>query len=248
LKSSVLVLGGYGLFGKRVCDLLLRNCDCEIVIAGRNLSQAKACCDGQDEPGRTHAIAVDSQSPSLVEELKFIRSQFNTKVLIHCAGPFQGQSYAVARAAIDAGLHYIDLADGREFVSGITMLDAAAKAAGVAIISGASSVPALSSAVVEQLAEHWTEVHSIDIGISPGNQTERGIATMRAILSYCGARIPGWEGGMQIHRFGWQGMRASRYRMPAGKRWLVDCDEAAVALLPTRDILAVLRGLHIRYE
>jgi hypothetical protein len=69
--------------------------------------------------------------------------------VIHTAGPFQGQDYTVARAAIDAGCHYVDLADGRQFVTGIVALDAAAKSRGLTSASGASSVPALSSAVVD---------------------------------------------------------------------------------------------------
>jgi saccharopine dehydrogenase-like NADP-dependent oxidoreductase len=36
--------------------------------------------------------------------------------VIHTAGPFQGQDYAVARSAIAAGANYIDLADGRDLL------------------------------------------------------------------------------------------------------------------------------------
>jgi saccharopine dehydrogenase-like NADP-dependent oxidoreductase len=39
-------------------------------------------------------------------------------LVIHCAGPFQNQDYRVALAALSCGAHYIDLADGREFVTG----------------------------------------------------------------------------------------------------------------------------------
>ena len=58
--------------------------------------------------------------------------------------PYGRDPYRVARAAIAAGAHYIDLADDGAFVAGIGALDEEAKAAGVAVISGASSVPAIS--------------------------------------------------------------------------------------------------------
>ena len=45
------------------------------------------------------------------------------------------------------------IADGRDFVSGIGVLDAEARTAGVVAISGAFSVPALSGAVVRALGE-----------------------------------------------------------------------------------------------
>ena len=72
-------------------------------------------------------------------------------VLINASGPFQHHDYALPRACIAAGCHYIDLADARAFVTGIGVLDAEAKAAGVSVVSGASSVPGLSSAAVQRI-------------------------------------------------------------------------------------------------
>jgi saccharopine dehydrogenase-like NADP-dependent oxidoreductase len=43
---------------------------------------------------------------------------------VDAAGPFQGAEPRVARAAIAAGLHYVDLADARDFVAGFRALDA----------------------------------------------------------------------------------------------------------------------------
>ena len=60
--------------------------------------------------------------------------------------------YDVAKACIAWGCHYIDLADGREFVDGISALDALARENNVLVVSGASSVPCLTSALVD----HWT--------------------------------------------------------------------------------------------
>jgi len=44
-------------------------------------------------------------------------------LVINASGPFQTQDYRVARAAIDAGAHYVDLTDARGFVTGIGALD-----------------------------------------------------------------------------------------------------------------------------
>jgi hypothetical protein len=126
-------------------------------------------------------------APGLEDRLKALE----VDALIHTSGPFQGQDYRVARACAQAGVHYVDLADGRDFVCGIDVLDPQAKAAGVLLLSGASSVPALSSAVVDALASGMARVSDIDIGISPGNRTDRGLSTVAAILSYCGKPLPG---------------------------------------------------------
>jgi short subunit dehydrogenase-like uncharacterized protein len=88
---------------------------------------------------------LDIHTPDLERALQALAPH----VVVHTCGPFQGQQYHVAAACIAAGAHYIDLADGREFVAGIGCLQKQALAAGLAVISGASSVPALSSTVAD---------------------------------------------------------------------------------------------------
>jgi saccharopine dehydrogenase-like NADP-dependent oxidoreductase len=88
--------------------------------------------------------------------------------LIKTAGPFQSQRYTVALAAIQAGCHYIDLADGHEFVAGISSLDGPARERGVTVISGASTVPALSSAVIDRYLAQFVRLEGIEFGISSG--------------------------------------------------------------------------------
>jgi saccharopine dehydrogenase-like NADP-dependent oxidoreductase len=50
----------------------------------------------------------------------------------------------------------------REFVRGIYSLDEQAKKSNVAVISGASTVPGISSAVVEHLSKHFSVMESIE--------------------------------------------------------------------------------------
>ena len=132
-----------------------------------------------------------------------------------CVGPFQGQDYRVAEACIRTGAHYIVLADGRQFVAGIGILNDAATAAGVLVTGGASSVPALSSAAVDRLVEGMREVRAIDVGISPGNRTERGLSTVQSILSYCGQPIAGTHGEVAT---GWGSTYHHTYPTPVGSR------------------------------
>jgi Saccharopine dehydrogenase NADP binding domain len=225
---TIMVLGGYGLFGKRVCAGLLRIDGVKVLVAGRDANAARAFASTLGE--RAEALQIDWQAADFSERLAAAKPQ----ILIHCAGPFQAQDYRVANAAIAIGAHYIDLADGRDFVRGIDQLHAVALAKGLAVISGASSVPALSSSVLTELTQGWQSVAHVDIGISPGNKTERGLATIRAILSYVGEPIPAWQGGKPARTIGWQGLRRFYYPKPAGKRWLVNCDVPDLTLLPVQ--------------
>ena len=143
----------------------------------------------QDLDARLVATLFDaSNSATLQAKLK----QLQVHVVVNCVGPFQGSDYRIAQACIDSKVHYIDLADGRAFVCGFAKeLDAQALAQGVTLISGASSVPGLSSAVVALLASTYKLdcITRIDMAISPGNHTPRGLATMQSILGQVGRTL-----------------------------------------------------------
>ena len=221
----VLVIGGYGFFGSRLVELLSRQPGLHILVAGRSHTQAEALVH-KLRPGavsQLEAHALDIAAPSLAQLL----TTLHPATVIHTAGPFQGQDYRVASACIAAGAHYIDLADGRDFVAGIGALHDAAARAGVLVTSGASSVPALSGAAADALAAGMHRVGAIDIGISPGNRTERGLSTVRAILGYCGQPLPGGATG-------WRTTRAHTYPAPVGRRLLSPCDVPDLALLGPR--------------
>ena len=226
---TVLVIGGYGFFGRRLVERLAGQTGLHILVAGRSPGAAEALVRQTRLTARSElsAVALDAMATTLRVQLAHLRPD----VVVHTSGPFQSQDYRVAEACIAAGVHYIDLADGREFVSGIGALDAAARRAGVLVTSGASSVPALSAAVADALCSGLARVDGIDIGISPGNRTERGQATVKAILSYCGQPLPAGSGAP---RFGWSGASRHRYPAPVGSRLLSPCDVPDLTLLPPR--------------
>ncbi len=123
--------------------------------------------------------------------------------VIDAAGPFQGSPYTLVNAAIEAGVHYIDLADARDFVAGFGALDDAAKARGVLAVTGASSTPALSQAVLDELTRDWKRVDAVEIAILPGGQAVMGLSVVRAILSYAGRPVNVWRFGRWDGAPGW---------------------------------------------
>ena len=224
----VLVIGGYGFFGRRLVARLSLRGDLQVLVAGRRLDAARSLVQalGPRSRAQLSAAELDVQAPTLADDLR----KLAPTMVIDTAGPFQGQPYRVPRACIASGVHCVDLADDRAYVCGITDLDAAARQAGVAVVSGASSVPALSGAAADHLAGGLASVTSIDIGISPGNRTERGHATVAAILRGCGQPMPGGDG----QRVGWLGSWSHAYPDPVGRRLLSPCDVPDLALLPAR--------------
>jgi hypothetical protein len=182
---KVVVLGGYGNFGARISRALAGDAAVDLVVAGRDLARARAFA----VPLGAGAAALDTTHAGLADQLASLGAQ----LVIHTAGPFQGQDYAVARAAVAAACHYIDLADGRRFVCDFApALDRLFRHAKRSAVTGASTVPALSSAVVDALRPRFARLDAIDFCIAPAQQAPRGPATIAGVLSYCGA--PGMSG------------------------------------------------------
>jgi hypothetical protein len=227
--TRVLIIGGYGFFGRRLVERLSKQFGLHITIAGRSSAAADAlACKLRPAAASALAFAaLDIQHPAFASQLK----QISPAIVVNASGPFQGQDYRVAEACIASGVHYIDLADGREFVTGIGALNADAINAGILVTSGASSVPALSSAAADHLVRGIQTVIAIDVGISPGNRTERGLSTVQGILSYCGQKLPSSPRKPLV---GWLGAYRYTYPAPVGPRLHSPCDVPDLVLLPTR--------------
>jgi len=227
-STRVLLLGAYGFFGRRIAAALVRNRRLQLVLGGRDEQKATALAY---QLGLTaaHARAIDATDPRLAMLLK----KLGIELLIHTAGPFQEQSYHVAEAAIAAGCDYLDLADGREFVCGITRLDAAARAAGVSVVSGVSSLPAMSAAVVDRYLPEFSRLDAIRMGISSGAVVP-GTATIRAVFGYCGQPIRVLENGSWIEVHGWLDTVTHEFPKQVGVRLLGRCDVPDLELLPKR--------------
>jgi saccharopine dehydrogenase-like NADP-dependent oxidoreductase len=223
----VLVLGGYGNFGGYVCRALGGDATIQLVVAGRDHARARAFAAGLAAVNPAEAAAVDIDDPE--EAIAASRPD----LVIHTVGPFQGQDYRVAEAAIACGAHYCDLADAREFVTRVGVLDAKAKDAGVAVIAGASSVPCLTAAYLDAAASEFAVIDCVDYGIAAAQQTNRGLGTASAILSYVGRPFTMLRDGRMARVFGWQGLHSEVYP-ELGRRWFGYCDIPDNALFPER--------------
>lgn len=227
--KRVLILGGYGNFGRVIAASLAKENFIQVIVAGRSLAKAKAFTQTLTTSNTPEALQLDFHQDDLLNALKEIQAE----IVIHTSGPFQGQGYEVAQACIKAGIHYIDLADGRDFVRGITELDKLAKQQQVLVVSGASSVPCLTSALVDAYQPEFKSLESLDYGITTAQRTARGLATTAAILGYTGKGFKTLLNGQEKTMYGWQGLKARKYAQ-LGWRLLGNCDIPDLSLFPRR--------------
>ncbi len=226
----ILVIGAGGVFGSRLCEGLLRN-GFEVVAAGRDRGRSEAAA------ARLRAAFPQGRIDTATLEVATLTAAdlkaTGADIVADMAGPFQGAEPTTARAAIAAGLAYVDLADGRDFVAAFPALDAEARAAGVVALTGCSSTPALSNAVLDRLTEGWREVVSVEAAISPGARAPRGLSVMRAILSWLGRPVRVFEGGGWTRRRGWSGLYRRDFGR-AGRRHVSLCETPDLDLFADR--------------
>lgn len=195
---KILILGGYGVFGGRLAELLVDMPDLDLLICGRDLDRATRFCAAYRGAARVHPHALDRRAiaPAL--------GRFQPDLVVDASGPFQdygADGYQVVEACIAAGVDYLDFADGADFVFGIDRFDAAAKAAGVFILSGVSSFPALTGAVLREMAK-TIDIRGVEGGIAPSPFAGIGLNVMRAVVGYAGAPVKLRRAGKDTHGIG----------------------------------------------
>lgn len=241
---TVLIVGGYGTFGGRLAHLLA---DCEgltLLIGGRSLERAQQFCVAEANAapvaplcsgtggGRAQLQAVRfDRGRSVEEQLRALAPH----VVVDASGPFQAYAdYGLVEACISLGIHYLDLADGADFVCGIERFDQRARERDVFVLSGVSSFPVLTAAVVRLLSGGMARVEDISAGIAPSPFANVGLNVIRAIAGYAGKPV------RLVNRVGYALTETRRYTIAAPGWVPVDSLEFSLVDVPDIRVLAQL--------
>jgi len=198
-RGKVLVVGGTGHFGRLLVEDLRRHTDCELMVAGRR--------------------SADLSNPVSLEAV--LRG---VSVAICAAGPFQTLPTTLVELCLRRGIHYIDLADDRGFVSKIRSLVAAQNEPLAAVCTGWSTVSALSGILARIGAAGCETVDSIYIHMAPGNRVPRSVGTIASLLHSVGKPFKVLRNGSWCTVRGWSEGRDYVFPEPIGRRrgYLVD--------------------------
>lgn len=184
---KILIVGGYGTFGGRLAHLLADDERFTLLIAGRDKRKAQAFCKQLPTGAKREALVFD-RNTNLQGQLREIKPD----LVVDATGPWQSYGkdpYRLVNACIALGINYMDLADGSEFVEGIHLFDEGAKKQNIFVLSGVSSFPVLTAAVVRRLSKGLTKINSIKGGIAPSPYAGVGLNVIRAIASYAGKKL-----------------------------------------------------------
>ena len=222
-SPTVLILGGYGAFGRLISAELARLTGANIIIGGRSPAQGEPFAA---EIGATFR-PVDARDPGA------LRAALNgCHLLLNAAGPFAAVDLTIPATAIAAGVNYIDIGDGRHYLRAIHALHESACEQGVFACFGASSSPAISAAMVRALCPAGAPIRAIHLGLNAGNRNPVGHSTVASILAYVGQPVPVWQDGVWTGQYGWGMGEFATFPPPIGRRRLQLCDVSELDLLP----------------
>jgi len=156
----VLVLGGVGEIGSEIVRAVAEADDvAEVHIGDILIDKAKKLAEDVGE--KASAIYVD-----VTDHEKLVNTMKNFDVVTSCVGPFYRFGVPVVRAAVEAGVNYIDIMDDpdptREILDDAT-LNKTAKDAEAIVIIGLGSTPGLVNVLAKYGASKLDETDEISV-------------------------------------------------------------------------------------
>ena len=208
----VLVMGGLGGMGQGVSRDLIKQDKIEKVILGDINTDPSRMQDKLRASEKVSLIRIDvNDHHGMVSAIK------SADVVINCAGPFYKTAVAVARAAVEAKVNYIDICDDYEaaeilFASDI---DNAARAAGITVLTGMGSDPGTNNVIVKWFANKLDRVDEIALFWVVSIAELAGAAWDHSLHMTIG-QIPQYLNGKLEHVEGGTGVETATFLEPLG--------------------------------
>jgi hypothetical protein len=175
VKSAILIVGGYGVVGKRVGADLAPDYPGLVLLGGRTLTRAEqvAKTTGHGVRGRAIDIAVPSSIAPALE---------GGSVGISC---IDQPGRPLLWAALERGLSYTDITPhltelGRG--AAYEKIDVAARASGARVVLGTGIVPGISNVMVRALANTLGGANAIETPLLLSASDEKGPASLDYLL------------------------------------------------------------------
>lgn len=209
----VLVIGGTGGMGQGVArDLIKQDKITDVILGDINI-----------DPNRVQEKLRASTKVSLVkmdvnDHDSMVGAIKKVDIVINCAGPFYKTAVAVARAAVEAKVNYIDICDDYEaaeilFASDI---DKAAKDAGITVLTGMGSDPGTNNVLVKWYANKLDRVDEIYLYWVVSIAELAGAAWDHSLHMILG-KIPQYLDGKLEYVEGGSGEELENFLEPLGK-------------------------------
>jgi lysine 6-dehydrogenase len=199
MGMQTLVLGGTGGMGQGVArDLIKQEQIRKVTLGDINIDPSRVQ-EKLRASGKVSLTRIDvNDHNGLVKTIR------DADVVINCAGPFYKTAVAVAKAAVEAKVNYIDICDDYEATDILfnSDIDKAAKEAGITVLTGMGSDPGTNNVIVKLYANQLDRVDEIalfwvvSIAELSGAAWDHGLhMTIGKIPQYLDGKLEYVEGG-----------------------------------------------------
>jgi len=169
---DILIVGGYGVVGRRIATLLAPHFPDRVLIAGRDERRAEELCRELGRGTRPRRINL-SDAPSIEGALDGVGT------VMTCVAQ---REQHLLRAAIARGAGYTDIAPRLAFWQGARELTADARRTGARIILGAGLSPGISNMMAQKLARAAGHVDRVETAILLSLGDEYGPDSLHHVL------------------------------------------------------------------
>ena len=209
---QVIVVGGAGTMGQGVARDLIKQDKITKVTLGDIVTDPNRLQEKLRASDKIELIKIDvNDHDGLVAAIK------GNDVVVNTAGPFYKTAVAVARAAVEAGVNYIDICDDYEAVPILfsSDIDEAAKKAGVTVLTGMGSDPGTNNVLVRWYANKLDQVEEIKLFWVVSIAELHGAAWDHSLHMVTG-ELPQYIDGKLVHVEGGTGEETAQFLEPLG--------------------------------
>jgi lysine 6-dehydrogenase len=208
-----IVIGGLGGMGQGVArDLIKQEKISQVTLGDINIDPARVQ-EKLRASDKVSLVKVDvNDHAGLVTAIK------ENDVVVNTAGPFYKTAIAVARAAVEARINYIDICDDYEAVPILFSspeIDEAAKKAGITVLTGMGSDPGTNNVLVKWYADQLDRVDEIHLFWVVSIAELAGAAWDHSLHMVTGS-IPQYIDGQLQYVEGGTGEETARFLEPLG--------------------------------
>ncbi len=171
--AKVIVLGGCGVVGSVVVDILSKAPDfSDVLIGDINLEKAKNLAKNLGE--KVKAMKVDANKKDSISN-----AINGMHLVVNCIGPFYKYEKTILEAVIEQKINYVDICDDTGATYDALELDSAAQDAGITVLIGMGSSPGITNVLAKYAANDLLdECESIDMYHIHGGEPNEGPAVI----------------------------------------------------------------------
>jgi saccharopine dehydrogenase (NAD+, L-lysine-forming) len=147
---------------------------------------------------KSEKTVLSAKFVNVTDKKKLVSLMSGADVTLSCVGPFYKFALPVVKAAIEAKVNLVDICDDYDSTIKVLELDAAAKDAGITIISGLGVSPGATNILVKAAAEMLDEPQEVHISLLLGAPDLGGIAEIAHRFHSMYGEVPTFQNGRYV--------------------------------------------------